>query len=76
MTQMSKEQAEAEIKAAEATYEATCEANRARLMDPVRQDIKRLNATARKMKDERVRALKAWLDVLDTQPVTGESGGE
>jgi len=66
---MTKDETLAAIVAATEEYKATCADNTARLLKPVRAEITRLNAAARKVKDTKVKKLNAWIGVLDAGAV-------
>ena len=69
---MTREETESAMLSAEVDYATTCKNNTKRLLDPVRKELSRLNALARKTKDGKVKVLKAWLALHDAGAVPKE----
>jgi len=61
---MTQEQSEAAIATAEKEYADARKSNRDKLLRPVLAEVSRLNAVARRTKDNKVKHLRAWLAVL------------
>ena len=75
MTMMNREQTEDAIAKAENEYQKACQTN-GTLLNPMREEIKRLNAAARKAKDKKVKKLKAYLAVIDSGVTPPEDEGD
>ncbi len=73
---MTRDEAVAAIVAATNEYKATCGGNTARLLTPVRKEVTRLADAARKVKDDKIRALKKWIDVIDSGAVPKDPASE